>query len=97
VWDGEPPQPDYWEVSTVVDLPATTGRIYLSNTSGTPSETYELAGPGTYRVRISSRGRVEAREALDISGEVPERMEQYLIQVWSAESARAVGGAQKDI
>jgi hypothetical protein len=84
LWDSEPTPPDHWEVSTEVDLPATKGRIYLNNTSGTSSETYELDGPGTYHVRISSRGRDEAQEALSTSGSVPERMEQYLIQFWKA-------------
>ncbi|MDT3439319.1 MULTISPECIES: hypothetical protein [unclassified Pseudofrankia] len=84
LWRGEPPQQDDWEAHADVAFSCTTGNVYLSGTGGTQSEeAFELGGPGTYHGRVHSRGREEAREALGTSGEVPERMEQYLCQFWA--------------
>jgi hypothetical protein len=45
---------------------------------------FELGGAGTYQGRVYSWGRDKAVDAFKTFGEVPDGMEQYLVQFWSA-------------
>jgi len=84
-WSGQPELQQGWEATADFTFAATTGRVFLNSlTMGPSSEDTLLIGrPGTYHGRVYSSGRREAREASQ-HGDLPEGLEHYVIQFWSA-------------
>ncbi|WP_367137277.1 MULTISPECIES: hypothetical protein [Streptomyces] len=83
LWSSAPAADDTaWE-DVVEDSYTATGTAHVHNVEGRPAGLPDLAwsGPGTYRMRVSVRGRDLGADD-DGSGPVP--VEEHLIQVWPA-------------
>ncbi len=84
-WSAEPPRREDWEVSADFQLTCTTGNIVPVAVMMGPSEEEIIVGPpGTYSGRVYSRGREDTRNARETGLEIPDGLEQYLVQFWSA-------------
>ncbi|MEV6157058.1 hypothetical protein AB0L53_42635 [Nonomuraea sp. NPDC052129] len=95
LWDTPPPlELTPWS-DCVEDSYTATGQAYLHDVEGrTPRNLPDLAfaGPGSYRFRLSVRGRDEAAfGAEDAENEAPGSCaEEHLLQIWPAAPAPAV-------
>ncbi len=84
-WATEPPRQDDWEISEDFQVVWSTGEIAPVAVTMGPSEEEIIVGPpGTYAGRVYSRGREDTRNAREAGLEIPDGLEQYLVQFWPA-------------
>ncbi|MEU8548232.1 hypothetical protein AB0C81_14785 [Streptomyces roseoverticillatus] len=89
LWSGAPGADDATWEDVVEDSYTATGTARVQNVEGRPAGLPDLAwsGPGTYRMRVSVRGRDLGADHDGADEGRPAPVEQHLIQVWPAPPA----------
>lgn len=84
-WDGPPPLDlGAWEEVVEATFTSTTDHAFITEWGEAPREdlpNVATTGPGTYRLRLSARGRKEGLDAGDLD-EDDEPVEEHRLQTW---------------